>query len=90
MKYNLDIIKKKLEETEKLTLSDVTIDDVDDLNSIVVDKRKPSNERMLDFLNTVRNPYIFKCGDKLVQIGFSNSDKNADDCLTNVLSKLYK
>lgn len=37
----------------------------------------------------VKNSYIFKVDGKLIRISFSNTDKTADDCLTNVLENLY-
>lgn len=38
----------------------------------------------------VKNPYIFKVNGKLVGIRFSETDKTAEDCLTNVLENLYR
>ena len=57
---------------------------------IKIDKRKSSEERMLDFLVKVKNPYIFKIKGRLVRIRFSNNGKTADDCLTGVLKNLYR
>lgn len=37
-----------------------------------------------------KNPYIFKVKGKLVRIRFSDTDKTAEDCLTNVLKNLYR
>ena len=73
-----------------MELSDVSIDDVDDISDIKIDKRKSSEERMLDFLVKVKNPYIFKIKGRLVRIRFSNNGKTADDCLTGVLKNLYR
>ena len=73
-----------------MKLEDVTLDDVDEISSIKIDKRKTSNERILDFLTKVKNPYIFKANGKLVKISFSDTDKTDHDCLTNVLKNLYR
>ena len=68
-----------------MKLEDVTLDDVDEISSIKIDKRKPSNERILEFITKVKNPYIFKVNGKLVRIRFSESNNlTAEDCLTNV------
>jgi len=45
---------------------------------------------MLKFLSQVEIPYVFKVNGHLVQIGFTNNGKTAEDCLTNVLESLYK
>lgn len=68
----------------------VTIDDVDEINSIKIDKRKSSNDRILDFISKTKNPYIFKCNGRLVKIIFSDTKLTADDCLTKVLENLYR
>lgn len=53
--------------------------------------RELDNERILDFLTKVKNPYIFKVNGKLVRMRFSeNTDLTADDCLTRVLKNLYR
>ena len=86
----LEELKKKINKCKDIELSSISLDDVDELTDIKIDKRKSSNERILDFLNKVKNPYIFKVNGRLVQIGFSNNGKTADECLTNVLKSLYK
>lgn len=90
-KYNIEEIKEKLERCKNMKLEDVILDDVDEISSIKIDRRKPSNERILDFLTKVKNPYIFKVNGKLVRMSFSeNTDLTADDCLTRVLENLYR
>lgn len=90
IKNNYEKIRNKLLKYEKVSLDEVNVNDVDELTKIRIKKRKSSNERMLAFLNEVKNPYIFKVNGKLVRIRFSDTNKTADDCLTNVLNKLYK
>jgi len=87
---NLEQIKIKLNKCKNMNLIDAKLEDVDELSEIKIDKRKSSNERILDFLNKTKNPYIFRIKGKLVKIGFSDSNKTADDCLTSVLKNLYR
>ena len=87
---NMKTIIEKIKRCKDMSLEDVTLDDVDEISDIKIDKRKSSNERILDFLNKVKNPYIFKVKGKLVRIRFSNTENTADDCLTNVLKNLYR
>ena len=70
--------------------SDINPDDVDELSSIKIDRRKSSNERILDFLTQVKNPYVFKVNGKLVRMSFSENGPTADDCLIKVLENLYR
>ncbi len=86
----IDNLKEKLNKYENISLSEVNIDEVDEISDIKINKRKSSNDRILDFLNTVKNPYVFKHNGKLIKIGFSETNLTADECLTNVLKNLYK
>lgn len=41
-----------------------------DLKEIQLDESKSVHERMLDFLEKVRNPYLFRVGDMIVKVNF--------------------
>ena len=90
IKYNIEELKEKLERCRDVNLDDVKLEDVDEIKDIKIDRRKPSEERILDFIMKVKNPYIFKVNGKLVRIRFSETDKTAEACLTNVLKNLYR
>lgn len=88
---NINDLKDKLDKCRNMSLDEINPDDVDEITSIKIDKRKPSNDRILDFLVKTKNPYIFKVNGRLVRITFSDhTNKTADDCLTNVLKNLYR
>ena len=90
-KYNIEEIKEKLERCRNVNLDDVKLEDVDEITDIKIDRRKPSEERILEYLMKTKKPYIFKVNGKLVRIRFSeNSNLTAEDCLTNVLKNLYR
>lgn len=87
---NLEQLKEKINKYKGISLEEIDPNNIDDITSISIDKRKSSNERLLDFLMKAKNPYVFKVKGKLVKISFSDdSNKTADDCLTNVLKNLY-
>ena len=87
--YDIKELREKIDRCKNMKLSDVSLDDVDEISSINIDRRKSSNERIWDFLRKTKNPYIFKVNNTLVRISFSNNDRTADDCLTSVLKNLY-
>ena len=89
-KYNIEELREKLERCRNVNFDDVELKDVDEITDIKIDRRKPSNERILDFIMKAKNPYIFKVNRKLVRIRFSDTDKTAEDCLTRVLENLYR
>ena len=89
-KYNLQELEEKLTRCKNMKIEDISLDDVDDIKDIKIDRRKSSNERILDFLTKVKNPYIFKVNGRLVRMRFSENGTTADECLTNMLENLYK
>lgn len=89
-KYDLKELKRKVKYYKDIPISEINSDDVIDIKDIKIDRRKPSDERLLDFLNVVKNPYVFKIKGRIVKVNFSDSDKTAEDCLTSVLKSLYK
>ncbi len=90
-KYDYKELTEKLERCKNIDLKDVTLDDVDDIKDMKIDRRKSRDERILDFISKTKNPYIFKVNGKLVRIRFSeDSNLTADDCLTRCLENLYK
>lgn len=63
---------------------------MDELGSIKIDRRKPSDERILNFLTKIKNPYIFKVNGRLVRMRFSENGPTADECLSRMLENLYR
>lgn len=72
-KYNIEKIKEKLERCKHVPLSEINPDDVDDLKDIKISRKKFKEERILDFIITTKNPYIFKVNGRLVKIEFLNN-----------------
>ena len=89
-KHNIEKLGEKLEKCRNMKLEDVTLDDVDELGSIKIDRRKLSNEKIIYFLTKVKNHYIFKVNGRLVRMRFSEKGPTADKFLTNMLENLYK
>lgn len=89
-KYNIQKLREKINRCKNMDIRDVNLDEVDEISSIKIDKRKSKNERILDFLIKVKNPYIFKVNGTLVKMTFSDNGLTADDCLTQCLENLYR
>lgn len=85
-KYDIGKLDKKLKQCKNISVDN----SIDNLSEIKIDKKKKGNDRILDFINKVSNPYIFYIDNQIVKIEFSNNSKNAEECITNVISKIYK
>ena len=53
-------------------------------------RRKFKEIRIIEFINKIKNPYIFKINGKLVKIEFSDNDKTAEKAINRVIKNIYK
>ena len=83
-------LRIKLREKYKLSFDDVKLEDLEEISEIKFSKKSNSNEKLLDFIKSSSNPYMFKCNGKKVKIEFSNTKKRAEECLTSAIKKIYK
>lgn len=83
-------MKIKLKKKYNLSFDDVDIEDLEDISKLKFSKKSDSNEKIIDFIKSSSNPYMFKCNNKKIKIEFSNTEKRASECLTNVIKKIYK
>ncbi|MBO5349294.1 MAG: hypothetical protein J6A89_05710 [Clostridia bacterium] len=83
-------LKLKLKEKYNLSFDDVKLEDLEEISEIKFSKKSNSNEKLLDFIKSSSNPYMFKCNGKKVKIEFSNTEKRAEECLTSVIKNIYK
>ena len=63
-KYNIKELEEKLKTCKDIDLSEVDIDEVDDLDKIKISRKKSKEKRIIDFIT--KNPYIFKVNGRLV------------------------
>ena len=87
-------MEKGLISAEELRkMKDIDIRTVDknqliDLNSVVIDESKPVEERILSFIQQIRNPYCFRVGDVAVKVVYKENgptfQQNLEDLLMNL------
>ena len=56
-----------------------------DIRSISVDKTLPKQERIASFVRQIKDPYLFRCGDFVVQVCFANNGATLEDRLQGIL-----
>ena len=89
-KYNIKELEEKLKRCKEIDLREVNIYEVDDLDKIKISRKKSKEERIIDFINKTKNPYVFKVNGRLVKIEFTDNGKSAEDSITNVIKSLYR
>jgi len=79
------------EELRKMKDTDIrTVDknQLVDLNSVVIDESKPVEERILSFIQQIRNPYCFRVGDVAVKLVYKENGPTFQQNLEDMLMSL--
>lgn len=87
---NTDELKQKLFRCRDISFNDVELDDLEDISQITFSKKTDSKEKIIDFIKSSKNPYMFKCNGKKVKIEFANTNLIAEDSLTKTLKNVYQ
>ncbi|KAF5066196.1 DUF6870 family protein [Anaerotignum sp.] len=66
--------RKELVDLEKVDPLMVNLDDLIDINDVEIQTDLPREERIADFIRQIKNPYLFKCGNIVVKIEFSQAE----------------
>lgn len=88
--YNIKELEEKLKICKEMDLSEVNIDQIDNLSEIKISRKKSKEERIIDFISKTKNPYIFKVNGRLVKIEFTDNGRKSEDAITNILKSIYK
>lgn len=87
---NTEELKEKLIKCKSISFDDVDINDLEDITKINFSKKQNSNDKIIDFIKNAKNPYMFKCNGKKVQIAFLNNGELAEEKLKKTLNKIYQ
>lgn len=72
------------------SIKSVSANGLVDIRSVSVDNTLPPEERMMDYLEQIKNPYCFRCGDAVVSILFPAGGTSIDILLKNYFEGLKK
>lgn len=50
-----------------------------DIRDININQELSVNDKILEFIALIKNPYIFKYGDKVVRVSFSDTEATFED-----------
>lgn len=79
--------KMDLEQCQAKNINDVRLDELVDISTIKIDRDRPVVERILSFMEQVKNPYLFKVGNVPVKVTFSENAQTLQKSLEIFLTK---
>ncbi|MCD8347461.1 MAG: hypothetical protein LUD16_05810 [Lachnospiraceae bacterium] len=74
-----------LNEMKNVDVRTVDRDTLADIRDVKIDRSLPKEERIRSFVQQIRNPYVFKCGEVVVRTVFANTEATLEDRLEHYL-----
>ena len=74
----------EFEEKKKVDIRTVELNILEDLDKIDVDKSLTKEERLLDFITKIKNPFCFICNGMVVKTSYSNTKDSLEDKLVQL------
>ena len=71
-----------------MTERKVIKNDLVDIRSIEIDEHLPREERILFFINQIKNLYCFKVGDVVVNVKYSENGQSLEECFKNFITAI--
>ena len=65
---NTDNLKEKLIKCKNINFDDVDINDLEDITKINFSKKQNNQDKIIDFIKSSKNPYMFQCNGKKIKI----------------------
>lgn len=84
----MEITREKLEEMASVDIRSVDINDLTDLRDIVIDTKKPVDQKLAAFAAQTNNIYVHRIGDYIVKVRFMKEGPTIDDKMEEYLRRL--
>ena len=74
-----------VDEMKNVDVRTVSRDDLVDIRDVHIDRSLPKEERVRSFVQQIRNPYCFKCGNVVVKTRFTDTDVTLEERMEHYL-----
>ena len=69
----------------EMSFADISPKEIPDIKELDVDVRRSKKEKIMDVLESGRNPYFVKSGNIIVKIGFASTTRTIEDALESLV-----
>ncbi len=82
------ITNSELEVMSRQNLEAINREELEDLSAVHIRQDLPYEEKILDFLEQIKNPYCFLCGDVPVRVCFTDGGPKLGQALENYFIRI--
>lgn len=69
----------------EVDFNDTKLEDMPDLAKLQIDSLLPQEQRQIQYLNKVKNPYMVRIGNMKIKVRFANNGVSMDEAFKNLL-----
>lgn len=82
---------EELQRLENMDIRDLKREELDNTGDVVIDKTKPANLRMKEFLEKTRNPYAENVGEYILAVTYSRtSEETLEDKMIQLAKRMTR
>ena len=67
---------------------DIENPELTDISTIKINPNDSIEKKTKEFIEQIKNPYSFKCGEYEVNVEFAETNKKLKDCLSNCIESI--
>ena len=84
----MSVMSMDLDEMKAVDIRTVDPDTLVDIRDVVINAELPKDERLMDFLKQIKNPFCYKHGKAIIKISHADTDVTLEDRLESYFSSL--
>lgn len=77
-----------LEQMKQVDIRTIDREELVDIRDVKIDETLPQEQRFIEFVRQIKNPYCYKCGKAVVKISFSDTEITLEERLEHYLKSL--
>ncbi|MDD6212177.1 MAG: hypothetical protein PUB22_03375 [Clostridiales bacterium] len=77
-----------VEEMKSVDIRTVNRAELVDIRDVHIDRTLPLEKRVRSFVEQIKNPYCFKCGEAVVKTSFLDTEVTLEECVESYLRNL--
>ena len=65
------------------------LDELADIRDVKIDRTLPVEERMISYVQQIKNPYMFKVGDIVVKVSYTEGGPSLQELVEQMLLNMF-
>lgn len=83
-----NIVHDVLNRMKYTNIMTVEPDSLEDINGIEINDKLSEKDKILDYINKIKNPYCYRQGDYIVKLQFSDENISMTERFLHVINKM--